>query len=421
MLTRRFALPLLVAATATGLLIGTIPTVQARTLVGSPCTKLGAIVGNGPGASVVCKLKAKRKVWQVLLPQNPNQQNPQKNPPTDTSSPKTTNSPTQNCTKLPEFTADFIDPSYVRDVTPIGEQTGSGGVIAVRSYVHPKSEFLGKELPIYAPVDMTLNSANYYKVPGASVSYQPEYSLYFDAGCGISVKFFHIKGVVGKIANVVPKEPMASSAGQQVTLTPVKAGEQIGWYKLGENSVAFDFWVDDNSHTNDFIVPSHYATSNALHSVCPYDFYTPAKKAEWLAKLGAPGSDPVPGTSCGVVTEGLPGTADGMWFIGPDTQTDHLSLDGFYQSQIMLSTDPSGIVRIGGLNTSGSLSQMMVSPQTATWGKPSDVKVGSNHCWSNDSQSVAVTVTSKTTMSVIVGAGTCATLPSTSTGKTYYR
>ena len=315
-------------------------------------------------------MKGKKKVWQVL---------PSKSP---SSSPQPINAPTQNCTNLPEFTADFIDPSYVRDVTPVGEQTGSGGAIAVRSYIHPKSEFLGKELPIYAPVDMTLTSASYYKNASASVTYQPEYSLYFEAGCGISAKFFHINGVVGKVAGAVPTQPGPSSAGQNVTAVPLKAGEQIGWYKLGENSVAFDFWVDNLAHTNDFIVASHFASSNALHSVCPYDLYTPAKKTVWLAKLGAPGSDPVPGTSCGVVTEGLAGTADGMWFISSDTQTDHPNLDGFYQSQIMFSTDPSGIVRIGGLNTSGTLSQMMVSPQAVTWIKPSDVIVGSSHCWS---------------------------------------
>lgn len=36
------------------------------------------------------------------------------------------------------------------------------------------SEFLGKELTIYAPVDMTLNSVSYYKNASASVTYQPE-------------------------------------------------------------------------------------------------------------------------------------------------------------------------------------------------------------------------------------------------------
>ncbi|MBI3430230.1 MAG: hypothetical protein HY050_09310 [Actinobacteria bacterium] len=306
-------------------------------------------------------------------------------------------------------------------MTPIGEQTGSGGVIAVRSYIHPASKFLGQVLPIYAPADMTLNSASYYKPSGASATYQPEYSLYFDAGCGISVKFFHIKGVVGKVAGAVPMEPSPSSAGQQVPLTQVKAGEQIGWYKLGENSVAFDFWVDNAAHTNEFIVPSHFASSNTLHSVCPYDFYGPSKRATWLAKLGAPGSDPVPGTKCGVVSQGTSGTADGMWFISPETETDRLTYDGQYQSQIMFSVDPSGIVRIGGLNSSGTLMQMMVSPQASTWRKPSDVTVGSTHCWSTDSQSVSVSVTSGTTMSVVVGTGSCATLPNPSTGKIYYR
>lgn len=407
-----------------GLIYGMVPVAQAKTLVGSPCKKLGAKAGDGPNRSVICVKKGKKKVWKALIlkrtTNTSNKESGSKPPSTQPTEQPSNNSGT-TCQKLPEFTENFIDPTYVRDVTPIGEQTGSGGVIAVRSYVHPANSFLGKELPIYAPVDMTLSSASYYKPPGAAATYQPEYSLYFEVGCGITVKFFHIKGVVGKVASAVPSEPSPSSAGQAVARTPVKAGEQIGWYKLGDNSVAFDFWVDNEAHTNNFIVPAHFADSNALHSVCPYDFYTADKKALWLAKLGAPGSDPVPGTSCGVVTQGVEGTVDGMWFLSTDTQTDHLTYDGAYQSQIMFSVDPSGILRIGGLNPTGSLTQMMVSPQSSTWLKPVDVKVGASHCWSNDSQSVAVKVIDNRTMSVIVATGTCASLADPSTGKTYYR
>lgn len=387
------------------------------TQVNSPCTKVGEVVGNGPGSSLICQSKDGKSIWQILSPDNASQ--------TDTSNqspmPTSTTSPTSSCTKAPEFTENFIDPKYVRVVTPIGEQTGSGGVIAVRSYIHPSNDFLGQELPIYAPVDMTLNSASYYKLAEASVTYQPEYSLYFDAGCGISIKFFHIKGVVGKIAGAVPTSPSPSSAGQPVPLTAVKAGDQIGWYKLGENSVAFDFWVDDASHTNDFIVPSHFGSSNALHSVCPYDFYSADKKAIWLGKLGGPGGNPVQGTSCGVVNEGISGTADGMWFINQNTITDQLAIDGSYQSQIMFSVDADGIVRIGGLNTSSTLNQMMVDPQSPTWIRPADVKVGSSHCWSNSTQSVSVNVKSATTMSVVVGTGSCASLSNASSGRMYYR
>ena len=68
------------------------------------------------------------------------------------------------------------------------------------------------------------------------------------------MKFFHIKGVVGKVASVVPATASSSSAGESVKSTPIKAGEQIGWYKLGNNSVAFDFWVDNQARNNDFIV-----------------------------------------------------------------------------------------------------------------------------------------------------------------------
>jgi hypothetical protein len=322
---------------------------------------------------------------------------------------------------MPEFTYNFIDPKYVRVVTPIGEQTGSGGVIAVRSYVFPSQEFLGQELPIFAPMDMSLFQASYYKPPGSSSTYKPEYSLYFDAGCGITVSFFHIKGVVGKTADAVPTEASTSSAGQPIKATLVKAGEQIGWYKLGETSVAFDFWVDDAAVTNEFIVNSHFAESNALHSVCPYNYYSADKKAIWLAKLGASGSAPIPGTGCGVISQGVKGTADGMWFISESTQTDRLLYDGAYQSQIMFVVDPSGVLRIGGLNASGAPAQMMVSSNATTWKNPSDILIGATHCWSDSQQSVKVNVINEKTMAVLVGAGSCDALGSPASGRIYYR
>jgi hypothetical protein len=336
-----------------------------------------------------------------------------------TPSPSSTNSSVNSCTKKPEFTYNFIDPKYVQVVTPIGGQTAFGGVIAVRSYVFPSQEFLGQELPIFAPTDMSLSQASYYKPAGSSSTYKPEYSLYFDAGCGITVKFFHIKGVVGKTADAVPAEPSTSSAGQPVKVTSVKAGEQIGWYKLGETSVAFDFWVDDAAVTNEFIVNSHFVDSNALHSVCPYNYYSADKKAIWLAKLGGSGG-PVPGTSCGVISQGVIGTADGMWFISESTKTDQLLYDGAYQSQISFVVDPSGILRIGGLNASGTLKQMMV-PKTKTTKWPWEVFIGITYCWSDSEQSVKVNVINEKTMAVLVGAGSCDALGIPASGRTYYR
>ena len=416
MLKRQFGIVVLAISLAAASLCSFAVPSYAKSLSGTPCTKIGMVMGDGPSKSIICQQAGKKKLWQPLT------QLPQGNSTSSTGSSGT--SPAggiQKCLKAPEFTANFIDPKYVRDVTPIGEQTGAGGVIAVRSYVHPSQTYLGQQLPIYAPVNMTLYSANYYKLASASATYKPEYSLYFDAGCGITVRFFHIKGVVGKVASVVPTVPSQSSAGEGVKNVSVKAGEQIGWYQLGENSVAFDFWVDDATVLNSFIVQSHFVSSNALHSVCPYNFYSADKKAIWLAKLGSPGSDPIPGTLCGSISEGISGTAQGMWFISANTITDQLTYDGPYQSQIMFTADAIKTIRIGGLNASGTPSQMMVSSDMPTWKNPSDVKIGDTQCWSTAQQSVKVHVISNKAMSVLVGAGDCASLGDPESGRTYVR
>ena len=426
MLKRRLFAKSIVLLFTLALFLGLTPSSQAKSLVGSPCIKLNQQRGDGAGKVVICKQVGKKKLWQVykkpVTNPKPSQSPSQIQPTTSSPVVSPSHSPNSNvCTKTPQFTEDFIDPKFVRVVTPIGEQTGSGGVIAVRSYIHPLQSYTGVELPIFAPTDLNLIAANYYKPLGSADTYQPEYSLYFEAGCGITVKFFHIKGVVGKVASVVPTTPSTSSAGQGVTSTAIKAGEQIGWYKLGENSVAFDFWVDNEAVTNKFIVQSHFVNSNAIHSVCPYDFYIPEKKSIWLGKLGAPGSNPVPGTTCGEISQGVPNTADGMWFISENTQTDNLVIDGAYQSQIMFSTDPSSMIRIGGLNANGGLAQMMISSNMATWKKPSDVKVGDSQCWSTPLQSVKVHVMSGNLMSVIVGTGTCEALGNPDSGRIYQR
>ena len=140
-----------------------------------------------------------------------------------------------------------------------------------------------------------------------------------------------------------------------------------------------------------------------------------------MAKLGAPGSDPIPGTTCGTISEGVAGTAEGMWFISPNTLTDVLSFDGPYQSQIMFTTDASGTVRIGGLNASSGQMQMMVSSNAPTWKKPVDVRVGDSYCWSTAQQSVKVHVISTKSMAVLVAGGSCEAIGDAESGRTYQR
>lgn len=422
------ALALGLAALLTFGITSSMSSAWADTLVGKPCTTVGATTGDGPGRTVVCAKATKGKnkgklVWRLMKAPNPGP-GPGPGP-----------TPGPECTKRPTFSHDVIALDQVQVVVPIGQQTAFGGVLSVRSYIHSKPELHGQKLPLYAPTDLTLLQAAYYLPPDAPPGYKAEYSLFFDAGCGIEVQLYHVKGVSGSVAGVVPKEPVASSAGQPVTPTRIKAGEQIGWYE-GEagRSVAFDFRVQDARHRNTFINQQRFDSSPGasaeLTAICPYDLYVGAQRERWLAKLGAPSSEPVPGTSCGTISQGQAGTAQGMWFFA-DAKVNELTYRGQtwgtgrpagqYQSQVLFTLDPSQNVRIGGLNATAPLDQLIVSKSSPTWKDPATVRGGQEHCWSNDTRAVKVRLsTDGASLTAVVGEGGCSGLDLTR-GVTYVR
>ena len=391
----------------------TLTVAPAQANVGKKCTKVGQI---DKKQGTICTRVGKTLVWRKSS--------------TSGGASSTT------CPSPVKFTKNFIDPAQVQAVTPIGGQTAFGGSIAIRSYVMPPRSLDGQRLAVFAPVDMTIFMASYYLPPGAPAGYQAEYALYFDAGCSVQVQFFHIKGVVGNIASAVPTSPSPSSAGQSVTRTKVLAGEQIGWYQ-GEagRSVAFDFRVEDELNKNSFINQSRFESSpngrGELHAKCPYDYYIEPLRSQWLAKLGSAGGVVVPGTPCGKPSQGVSGTANGLWFL-PNAKVNDLKFEGAsfsdaqvgpagqYMSQIALTTDADGTIRIGGLNVASPLGQMMVFSNGPTWKKPEDIKTGQTHCWTDSRQSVKVQLVSTTSLLVVVGSGACDSL-SLAAGKTYER
>jgi hypothetical protein len=125
------------------------------------------------------------------------------------------------------------------------------------------------------------------------------------------------------------------------------------------------------------------------------------------------------------------GTANGLWFL-PNAKVNDLKFEGAsfgdaavgpagqYMSQIALTTDADGMVRIGGLNVASPLGQMMVGSNQATWKKPEDIKVGETHCWTDSRQSVKVQLVSAVSLVAVVGNGSCDSLSMTS-GRTYER
>lgn len=322
------------------------------------------------------------------------------------------------------FTKHLIDPASVTGVAPVGGQTGSGGVLAVRSYVFPNRALRGKRLPIYAPTGMTLVGASYYLPQGAPAGYKPEYSLYFSTPCSLDVKLFHVKGVVGKVAAVAPRQPSPSSASQGVKPTPVAAGEQVGWYEPAEGSVAFDFWVDDLTVTNAFISPKRYAQSNALHAVCPWQFYAKPLRAIWMAKLGDQGGTAVPGTACGTVTQGTRGSVLGQWFRDPNVNApvvDRLTTDsGGYLSQAMVTFESNATVRLGGFFAPTAVIVSQQGPAGSTWSDPRTIAVGGSRCFSDGTRAVQLQLVGATTLKAAV-TSTCSDAVPAAEWRTYYR
>ncbi len=401
-LTRALALVALLALAAVS-----AGTAKPPPTVGQKCAKAGATIGAGPSRTLVCTKVGTKLVWKL---QKAGSGKP---------SAGGGSSGGSTCTAPVAFTANLIDPSYVEHVNPIGGQTGSGGVVAVRSYIFPYQSLAGQHLPLYAPTALTLVGGTYYQLPGSP--YKPEYSLELDAGCGITINLYHVKEVSAKLAAVLPQTPTPSSATAGVTPTKIAAGEQIGAYVPGgTDGVSFDFWVDDASVTNSFITPARFGHSNYLHAVCPYQFYSGAMRATWYAKIGG-SSGPVAGASCGTVSQGVSGTAEGMWFLDPNPatgQADVLTYDGTYMSQAIISEDPDGSVRVGGFYSS---TYIITGKSDPSWADPATVT--SSHCWydSFGNRSLTVQLQSATTMRAAVVSGPCPASIDAGAWKTYYR
>lgn len=398
--------------------------------LGAPCPTAGATIGGGPGVTFQCARVGGKLVWTKMAqggaPAGGGAGGGSTSGGTPGGTPGGNALPSASCpASSVRFTHSLIDPAQVSGVAPIGGQTGSGGVVAVRSYTFPLASLDGQRLPLFAPTDMTLTGASYYLASQAAAQGdgKPEYSLYFHVGCGISVNLFHVKALGAKLAAVVPKTPSSSSGAQPVTPTKVSAGEEIAYYVRGFRSVAFDFWVDDANHTNSFITPQRYGNSNYLHAVCPYSFYVEPLRSTWLAKLGTQSGLAVPGTPCGTVSQGQLGTAQGQWFLDKNPATglaDVISYDGTYMSQAIVNLESDGTVRIGGFWSPGYL---LIGKNDPTWADPSALKPGSGHCW-NDStggRSMSVQLDSATQMRVAVVQGPCPASVDPGAWKTYFR
>lgn len=304
------------------------------------------------------------------------------------------------------FTRYLLDPALIRNVTQIGS-IGGGGALVGRSYVFPKSDLDGRRLELRAPAAMTLTGLGYYLPAGAPAGYEPEYSLLFDLGCGLSLELYHVKALAPALARSAPASASPSSG-----YLPVKGGARVtagavfAYYIREEGrSVAFDVILHDARVSNRFPNQARYATSNLLHVVCPWTRYTGALRKTMLALVGTAGGTLTPEAGCGTVSRAIDGTIAGEWWLTPGSVISPYRSDGDYGEPMAVIEEADGTVRIGHLG--GSTQDTLVSRSNPTWASPA--KVTGTHCYESDAggASIAFQVVSRTSVKVAFRRAPC--------------
>jgi hypothetical protein len=336
----------------------------------------------------------------------------------------------RNCLTNPVvFNHYVMDTAHIKVVAQIGSIGGGNTELIGRSYVFAKDGLQGQRLPIRAPADLEIVAAKRYLPPGApTTGYIPDWSLHLDVGCGITIDMYHIKDVSDSLKAVADTTVFNSSAWEGLSRkVPVKAGEIIGWYIPGLTSTAWDFIVSNDSVTNQFVNQARYVArnSNILHTVCPYDFFEPSKRAAYYTKLGSVTGVPVPGADCGTVERDVIGTPSGQWFldstfvVGPGP----LKKEGFYGDPFPNVIAPDSTVMFGHIGTSNDVRIARTNP---TWKRPQDITT--EWCYqiqptpSTSDGWVWLKMVTSTKMEVAYGeTGTCPTTFPTSGTKMYFR
>ncbi|MCD6023403.1 MAG: hypothetical protein K0Q91_319 [Fibrobacteria bacterium] len=282
----------------------------------------------------------------------------------------------RNCATHPAvFTEYLIDPSLVKGVAQIGSIGGANTELVGRSYIFPKDGQAGQRLPLRAPVAMRLRGSKHYRPDGApTTGYIPDWSLMFDADCGVSLEFYHVKDVSDSIKKVSDTTVHPSSNWEIVPRrVEFRAGDTIGWYVPAAPGglAAFDFIVRNDSVVNRFANQARYLAynSNILHVVCPYDLFVPAKKAAYYDLISSVGGIPYPGAGCGTVSRDSLGTPAGQWWFDsaftPGSRP--LRKEGFYGDPMQVITGPDSTIMIG---HTGPNNDIRFQRSNATWKKP---------------------------------------------------
>lgn len=329
--------------------------------------------------------------------------------------------------KKPVFTSYFVEPEKVQKLGQIGFVHGSGQHLVGRSYVSFKEEY--DKIPVYAPANMTLYMGAYHTNTGAQSHHLPDYALDFNVGCGLTLRFDHLKEVVPKISVEFPEPKIEDSRSDQKNPVSLEAGELVGYFIQNVGVAGMDILVHDEDVNNEFGSKKRHEFGHGslmLHAVCPYDFFVEDIKEEYYSLIGGASGTIFKNQTCGNINRNYEGTISGEWFLEKEVTKNiyDYSMEGDYGSLLPIIGDEEKVT-IGRI---GKYSSISIYKDFKTYKLPSEVT--DEHCYEihingnpNELEGyVYLKIVDDETLNVYYSEkGKCSTSFPTSEYKTYYR
>jgi len=187
---------------------------------------------------------------------------------TNTSSP---GAPERTCVSNtnPVFTNDITDVWRISQITPPGNISSDGGVTS-HSYIDIAD---GKQVPVYAPVDMRLGNGAFYIENGLL-----GYILWFQVSCEVTIKFDHIAKPIDVIKSAFPSEPQLGTRDNILNEdgnAVLKAGDLIGHTSGTSEAHNWDFGVYNTSiFPNPVTIDIENLEELDKWADCGYDYFS---------------------------------------------------------------------------------------------------------------------------------------------------
>ena len=328
----------------------------------------------------------------------------------------------------PIFTNHITDLQFVSSIVNLGMVSDNN--IAQHTYVHPlrpgdsevsEMAYEDRKIPIYAPMEGKIAEANWSApydpvTDSVKVGEDGQYLLYLQVSCQVTIRLAHVAGVVDKLAERLPSTPKFGDSRTDDVVPPVKfeAGEQIGWFLIGGDSM--DFGLFNTEHVNEFINQGRYKFfQQPLHADCPYDYFQESLRSQYYALFGTPWFTMFPDSHCGTASRDLAGTIAGQWFHEPwpPSGVDPDEAQDGGEMAVAIGTHRDGEVAIGGPSF-----HLKIKTNDTTYADPTTVTT--QHCYSYGGQSVFLKVMSDDRLAVAILPSECPdSMPDEYT--TYYR